>query len=338
MEKSTREYYFDNAKFLLMILVVFTHLLQPFVEDHPFYNELYYFIFTFHMPAFILISGYFTKNFDRPGNIKKLIKKLLLPYIVFQLVYSAYYSLIGLQEEFSWELLVPQWSLWFLLSLFFWQLSLYFFKLVPPEVGISISFVLSLISGYLPFISRNLTMQRTFAFLPFFVIGFYVTKDQMKQVQAGRYRWLALLSMALIFIFIHNIEYLNKYMVFGSKPYEEFLASPILGGAVRMLMLSLGLIGTYGILTIIPQKHFFFTKWGANTLLVYLLQGFIIKGLRALDIQELKLSMLGFAALILISLLLTMFLSSSRLAVLYQKFQLIINAVVDRLFAFRTSD
>lgn len=53
MSHSPRTAYFDNAKFLLMILVVFSHLLQPFIGDHKFYHDLYYFIFTFHMPAFV---------------------------------------------------------------------------------------------------------------------------------------------------------------------------------------------------------------------------------------------------------------------------------------------
>ncbi len=52
MSQSQRTAYFDNAKFLLMILVVFSHLLQPFIGDQKFYHDLYYFIFTFHMPAF----------------------------------------------------------------------------------------------------------------------------------------------------------------------------------------------------------------------------------------------------------------------------------------------
>ena len=65
MEK--RDAYFDNAKLFLMILVVFGHFLQPFVNDHPLYDDLYYFIFTFHMPAFILISGYFAKSGPKVG-------------------------------------------------------------------------------------------------------------------------------------------------------------------------------------------------------------------------------------------------------------------------------
>lgn len=66
-----RDYYFDNAKFILIFLVVFGHLMQPFVADYDSVHILYIFIYTFHMPAFILISGYFAKGFRKSGYLKK---------------------------------------------------------------------------------------------------------------------------------------------------------------------------------------------------------------------------------------------------------------------------
>ncbi|PKC52475.1 hypothetical protein RhiirA1_481416 [Rhizophagus irregularis] len=36
------------------------------------------------MPAFILISGYFSKKVYQPGYISKLVKKLIIPYALLQ--------------------------------------------------------------------------------------------------------------------------------------------------------------------------------------------------------------------------------------------------------------
>ena len=66
MTEKVRDPYFDNAKLLLIFLVIFGHLIQPFVEDYSQIEDLYYLIYTFHMPGFILISGYFSKNIRRP--------------------------------------------------------------------------------------------------------------------------------------------------------------------------------------------------------------------------------------------------------------------------------
>ncbi len=52
--------------------------------------HLYKFIYTFHMPAFILVSGYFAKNFKRKGYVKKLAVKLIIPYLIFQGIYSVF--------------------------------------------------------------------------------------------------------------------------------------------------------------------------------------------------------------------------------------------------------
>lgn len=68
---TSRDSYFDNAKFLLIFLVVFGHIIRSYIHDNDALLHIYKFIYTFHMPAFILISGYFAKGFNRPGYVKK---------------------------------------------------------------------------------------------------------------------------------------------------------------------------------------------------------------------------------------------------------------------------
>ena len=87
MSHSPRTAYFDNAKFLLMILVVFSHLLQPFIGDHKFYHDLYYFIFTFHMPAFVF-SRLFCQTAHKRFKSSRSGQKFLLPYVFFNFLYS----------------------------------------------------------------------------------------------------------------------------------------------------------------------------------------------------------------------------------------------------------
>src|SRR5690625_7463623 len=95
------------------------------------------------MPSFILISGFFTKVSSKPNYIKNLIKKLLLPYLFFQLFYTGYYYLLG-KSNFQNDLFDPQWSLWFFLSLFFWLLLLFLFKKILAFLFFSLSFIIVL--------------------------------------------------------------------------------------------------------------------------------------------------------------------------------------------------
>ena len=47
-----RDYFFDNARMILIFLVVFGHLLQPYTEESKYLSSLYLTIYSFHMPCF----------------------------------------------------------------------------------------------------------------------------------------------------------------------------------------------------------------------------------------------------------------------------------------------
>lgn len=304
-----RDAYFDNAKLFLMILVVFGHFLQPYIDDHPLYNDLYYFIFTFHMPAFILISGYFAKKGPKP--IKTLVKKILLPYAFFQILYSGYYTLIGLQDSFSLDLGIPQWSLWFLLSLFCWNVLLHltnYFSVKKILIG---SVVMAVAVGYFPIFDHFLAIQRTLTFFPYFMVGYMIPKAWIEKIKAYPKRWVAVVIFCGLFLFIEGNDLINKYWVFGSKPYDEYLNHPSLGGPQRLIFLAAGLIGIIAFLLLVPRKRYFFSNWGRNTLTVYLLHGFVVKGLRVLEL-DLEISSIELLFLFVASMLLTAALSSKR--------------------------
>lgn len=307
MEK--RDAYFDNAKLFLMILVVFGHLLQPLADDHPLYNDLYYFIFTFHMPAFILISGYFTKSGPKP--IMNLVKKLLVPYLFFQLLYSGYYTLIGLQDSFSFDLGIPQWSLWFLLSLFCWNVLLHLTNYFSVKRILLASVVVALLVGYFPIFDRYLALQRTLTFFPYFMAGYALPKSWIEKLKTYPKKWIAVLLFGGLFLFIQGNDLINKYWVFGSKPYEDYLNHPILGGPQRLLFFAAGLVGILAFLLVVPKNRHFFSTWGKNTLTVYLLHGFLVKGLRAMNLT-IEANTMAILVLFIFSMLVTVLLSSKR--------------------------
>lgn len=82
--KRSRICYMDTCKGLLIFLMVAGHCLALYRGD-AVCNALYWFIYSFHMPVFIFISGYFSKNTDKP--VWKLFRELILPMIPFELLY-----------------------------------------------------------------------------------------------------------------------------------------------------------------------------------------------------------------------------------------------------------
>lgn len=70
-----RNYLFDNLKFLLIVLVVFGHSLEEISLEHN-YAIIRAWIYSFHMPVFVFISGYFSKSVRRGAKVRE--KQLLI--------------------------------------------------------------------------------------------------------------------------------------------------------------------------------------------------------------------------------------------------------------------
>ena len=75
--------YMDTYKGLLIFLMVVGHCLELY-QDDKICKLLYWFIYSFHMPVFIFISGFFSKNIDKP--VKSLFEELIVPMIPFELL------------------------------------------------------------------------------------------------------------------------------------------------------------------------------------------------------------------------------------------------------------
>ena len=58
-----RIYKYDNVKALLIFLVVIGHMTTDYVSDSHMVRWITLWIYTFHMPAFIFISGLVHKHY-----------------------------------------------------------------------------------------------------------------------------------------------------------------------------------------------------------------------------------------------------------------------------------
>jgi len=306
-----RDTYFDNAKFILIAFVVFGHLLNSYIYESEIIQALYKTIYSFHMPAFILVSGLFAKGFYEKGYILKITKKLILPYIIFQVIYTIYYYYLYQRSSLSVDLLDPQWSLWFLISLFCWNIMLLGFAKLPPFIGISLSIIIALLVGYIDSISNYLSLSRTFVFFPLFLIGYHISKENLKQLTKPSIRMTSFFIMLLVFIGFYVYPDINYKWLLGSKPYSELEEATIISMFKRLGFYGLSLIMVFNFLSLIPRGQYFFTNWGKQTLYVYLLHGFFIKFFRESEFHNYFNNMEYFIILVAISFVLTTILSSN---------------------------
>ena len=114
-----RNYKIDNIKGILIFLVVFGHLLKiSLVNKNIFY--IYILIYIFHMPVFILTTGYFAKI------NKSKIKNLIIPlYLIFQTVYFIIDKFfLNKSITILDYLLRPHWIMWYLFSYILYIISI----------------------------------------------------------------------------------------------------------------------------------------------------------------------------------------------------------------------
>lgn len=176
-----REYQYDNMKFILILLVIFGHLLEYIKGDISL--NIYRFIYTFHMPVFIFISGYFAK-FKR----KKIIFQLLIPYIILQTIYIIFDSKL-FSSAIVIQYVTPYWLLWFILTLLFYYLII---PLIDTQSSINKLFFivgsifLSLFISFTKNIGYYASLHRFFTFLPYFILGYYFKDSKLKELLAKK--------------------------------------------------------------------------------------------------------------------------------------------------------
>ncbi|NHM31460.1 acyltransferase family protein [Neobacillus terrae] len=273
-----RSLYFDNAKFLLIFLVVFGHVISPLKENNDVLFNLYSFIFLFHMPAFIFISGYFSKGFRKKGYLAKIAKKILLPYLIFQALYSLFYYVDGEISSLKIDFLKPHWTLWYLLSMCCWNLFLYVFAKLKWK-GFILAVAIGIGIGYFNHAGSYLSLSRTLVFFPYFLLGYLIEQKHLKAVLKKRLSPVVgvgiLVSSLLIFAAFFPKGAIPWLL--GDTSYAGMGVKDLSGGIIRSLQYLLTGIVSYGFLSIVPSKGNLFTVIGERTLYIYLLHGFIIK-------------------------------------------------------------
>jgi fucose 4-O-acetylase-like acetyltransferase len=269
-----RDPYLDNLKLILVVCVVTTHFFFEY-RSTPILYSAFNSMCVFIMPVFIFISGYLSKNIQQQRT--KDITILLVPYFILEILNLIFTKAthIGYGNK---SILVPTYQNWYLLSLFFWRLIIPYFKNIKASYAIGASFIVSICAGWVSQFGEFLSLYRTYYYLPVFVIGYY-TKDLNLFKQKKNYQ---LVALGLLVSFISIIGYLSYtdsgkaddlfYAFLPNMGYTNEWATVVLRNAA----LFSGILCGFCFLFIIPSKHTFYTKFGRNTLYVYLFHMFLV--------------------------------------------------------------
>lgn len=260
----------DNAKFVLIALVVVGHAIEP-LRDYGPASALYYWIYFFHMPAFILISGYLSRSFDASSRrVEKLVVSLAVPYLIFWSIHQLIYGVErgGLPDSLS--VLRPTWTLWFLVALFMWRLTVPVWQRLRWPVAVAV--LISVFASTTDLGGGTLAMGRVLSFLPFFVMGLSLRREHFALLDKV---WTRILSVAVLVstavLAVPISDRLSRDWLFWKDSLTDRDIDPIMPSmGIRLAFMGLALAMTIAVLALTPKRRMWFTSLGAYTLFVYL--------------------------------------------------------------------
>jgi fucose 4-O-acetylase-like acetyltransferase len=272
-----RDAFFDNAKYLAIVLVAMGHAWDPLNDDSRVLETLYTVVYVFHMPAFVVISGYFSRSFDmRPDRVRRLITGVAVPYVVFETAYALVQRFAGDDPRHGISLLDPWYLTWFLCALFVWRLLTPLWKVIRYPLPVALG--VAALASMTPEIGDDLDMQRLLQFLPCFVLGLCLRPEHFRTVRRRAVRIASVpVFAAALLVGWWVSPHMDLRWVYRNAAAQE-MGAPWWAGPVMVLALfGCSVLLTACFFSWVPGRHTWFTPLGAGTLYGYLLHGFLIK-------------------------------------------------------------
>lgn len=292
-----RNLFIDNVKAFTIILVVIGHCIQygsgnAYLDNADYFdNQLFSFIYSFHMPLFMLISGYlFNFSLKKRTYSKVLLHRfrgLIIPIFSWGLVSLLFYirnmlrqgcelDAITIVDEYFSSVVI---SLWFLWAVFGCSVIVLLTHSLFNN-SIWAYFLFFLITFLLPD-AYNLGLYN-FIF-PFFVIGFLCGHYELiskwnKKLDVLNRKGYSLLIMSIIFFGLwsfydrENYIYISGYSILNKDIVHQL--------SINFYRLIIGLIGSaWGLLLLNKLKYGIlqkiFSYIGKETLGIYIISEYL---------------------------------------------------------------
>lgn len=269
-----RDPWFDNAKMALVTLVVVGHA-WTLLPGGTFHGHVYNFLYAWHVPAFVLVTGYLSRSFAwTRARFWQLFCTVAVPYLIFESAMSLFRIYVG-GEKLDDVFADPHWPMWYLSALFLWRLLTPVFR--PLWGGLAVALVISVTAGL--WAGGTLDLARVLGLLPFFVMGLKATPERLEVLRRRPVQVAAAGVLVGIFVLTTWTErlggtewlyYRNTYAEIGDGLAQSMLT--------RAGVLAVGTLGALAFLAVVPRVNGWFARMGAWTLVVYLFHGFFVKG------------------------------------------------------------
>lgn len=281
----------DNARLLLILLVVFGHLIEG-IRSEPGVKPLYDVVYAFHMPGFLLIAGWFARGDVLDAKGLTATAKLFATWLLVEAGWAIGWRLAGHEAFPESFLVVPRWTLWFLVALACMRLALPLLALTRFPLLASV--LVSLAVGVLPDVGTPFSASRTFALLPVFVLGW-----RLRSTGLGDAAWFrtpplavragaaaAALAAVGAVLLLRRTPSFTEQLLFWRRGYAAMDFDTGTGVLLRLTVGVLAVVLVLALLLLVPRRSLPLSSLGASTMTIYLLHAPIVQVLRSTHVDD----------------------------------------------------
>lgn len=293
VDKEKHNQFIDFTKGIAIFLMILGHCIQYLLSStqlNVYENWLFKFIYSFHMPLFMLISGYlFYYSFNK-RDFSSLISRRSKP-LLFSIVFCGlfnYYITTGLYGVLSGDLgvlvsgawLPSLFDLWFLWSVLIASFIVALICKYVKNIHVQI-ILITILAGFfviIPGVNLHIFVY------PYFVIGFYFAKyKNLIPAKFVNFKYLSLPIFFLLLCFYREEHYIyTSGIIGGTYSIFEYIF-------IDFYRWAIGLIGSIAVLSVVGfffnkfYKHEsknrivnLFSAFGKNSLQIYCLSNVLV--------------------------------------------------------------
>jgi len=234
--------------------------------DSAMYKSIFTFIYAFHMPLFVFVSGLFHKN-EKIGQ--KVLTYVSLGYVYKIFVFITRYF-IGQKPNFY--LLKEDGIPWYMFVLAAFIGIACLTRNMNQKFVLFMAVLVACFAGYDDSVGDYLILSRILVFYPFYQLGvcmdkdrlFAATRDRKSQVLAAG----ILIGWAMACVFLLDYVYKLRPFFTGRNSFPEALGYG--GGFVRLFCYLLAVVLGWAMICVSPKKKLpVMTECGKKTLQIY---------------------------------------------------------------------
>lgn len=275
-ELKQRDTKWDNIKFILITCVVTGHMIYLFLGDSILAKGIYLWIYSFHMPAFLFLSGMFSKHAVETKNSRRVLDYLAIYLLMKALQSIANYFVNGkVTFRFFWEA-GPG---WYALAMAVYIFISSILKDADKRKLLLLAVLAGCMAGYDNHLGDHFASARIVTFYPFFLLGLYLEPEKIKRTMRKPVQIIS--GIILCVTFIITVRYTEHFywllkLFKGKYSYAQASVVGLRGPLYRFLLYIGMLLMAYCVFAVISSKKKWYSDIGRNTLPIFIFHPAVI--------------------------------------------------------------